>query len=533
MAITIENGQVIIRFAYSAAMVAAIRQALPDAKFYSTPAAHWRVSADSIQQAVAFGQAHGILISDTAKALARATTADTRRGAQIAERAAQAIDLTAPLPSGRQLFEHQRAGVARLIAQAKIILADEMGLGKTTTALVAAKAFQLAHGWRVVVVAPVSLRQNWYTEAEGVGVQIEVHSWAKVPPPPEADFVLIADEAHYAQTLRSQRTKGFLALAGRARCVYALTGTPMKNGRPVNLYPLLLAIGHPIAKDRRAYEQRYCDARKTRFSQWDTSGASNLDELREKARDGVLRRTKAQCLDLPAKTRIFRECEPSPNELIAYRETVAAKRAEIDIKISRGDLPTEAEALVMLTAIRQAASLVKVQTALEIAMDIIEARGSVVIFCEFLKTVELISYKLKGFNIPTRTLTGETKPLERADIVDLFQSGQIGAMVGTIKAGGVGLTLTRASNVILVDRAWTPGDNFQAEDRLHRISQHWPVTAHWLQFGETDKEIDALIVGKQRRIDQVLEGERKTMRGVSTSLERYARKLLEIEMKRR
>lgn len=145
----------------------------------------------------------------------------------------------------------------------------------------------------------------------------------------------------------------------------------------------------------------------------------------------------------------------------------------------------------------------------------------------------MISYKLKGFNIPTRTLTGETKPLERADIVDLFQSGQIGAMVGTIKAGGVGLTLTRASNVILVDRAWTPGDNFQAEDRLHRISQHWPVTAHWLQFGETDKEIDALIVGKQRRIDQVLEGERKTMRGVSTSLERYARKLLEIEMKRR
>jgi SNF2 family DNA or RNA helicase len=115
---------------------------------------------------------------------------------------------------------------------------------------------------------------------------------------------------------------------------------------------------------------------------------------------------------------------------------------------------------------------------------------------------------------------------ERQAIVDRFQGGQSDVFVGTIKAGGVGLTLTAANHVILLDRPWTPGDAEQAEDRLHRIGQGEMVNAIWLQHGAVDQAIDALLEAKQERIELVLRGKRKTLRGLSSPLE-LAKQLLE------
>lgn len=70
------------------------------------------------------------------------------------------------------------------------------------------------------------------------------------------------------------------------------TGTPMKNGRPVNLLPLLAGIRHPLASNKMTFEMRYCNARKTKFCPWDTSGASNLVELQEKLGGKLIRKTK-------------------------------------------------------------------------------------------------------------------------------------------------------------------------------------------------------------------------------------------------
>src|SRR4029077_17422294 len=74
----------------------------------------------------------------------------------------------------------------------------------------------------------------------------------------------------------------------------------------------------------------------------------------------------------------------------------------------------------------------------------------------------------------------------------------------------VGITLTAAQTVLLIDRPWTPGDTIQAEDRLHRIGQKDAVTSLWLQFGGLDQRIDALLQQKQQIIDQVLTGKRAT-----------------------
>jgi hypothetical protein len=66
----------------------------------------------------------------------------------------------------------------------------------------------------------------------------------------------------------------------------------MKNGRPANIFPLLLGVRHPLARNKIEFEKRYCNARKTRFCPWDTTGAAHLPELRELIGPKLLRKTK-------------------------------------------------------------------------------------------------------------------------------------------------------------------------------------------------------------------------------------------------
>jgi superfamily II DNA/RNA helicase len=107
-------------------------------------------------------------------------------------------------------------------------------------------------------------------------------------------------------------------------------------------------------------------------------------------------------------------------------------------------------------------------------------------------------------------LDGDVPKKERQHMIDQFQAREIRTLVCTIGAGGVGITLTAAQTVILIDRPWTPGDTIQCEDRLHRIGQKDAVTSLWIQFGGLDQRIDALLQQKQQIIDQVLTGKRAT-----------------------
>lgn len=521
------SGQDCIKFVarFDADLHFAYKEELSGARFESLPIWGWylpRTSKDA-QQAIEFAERHGFAVDREIKALA-VTPGSYATGKEL-----NAVDLAKPLPDGRTLFNHQQTGARLMIEKCRMINADDMGLGKTATALVAAKAFQLAYGWRVIVLAPISLKLNWMREAAGVGVRIEVYSWAKLPEPPACAYVLIADEAHYAQSLTSRRGKGFQRLAKAAKAVFPLTGTPMKNAKPLNLFPLLLAIRHPLSRDQEYFEQRYCQAKKRKIKLkkldakgrriertiYDASGASNLIELRNLTKDSILRRTKAQCLDLPQKMRVLRDVEPSELDASEYHSIVNAKRAEYEELIRAGAFAEEAQALAMINVIRQAASKVKIADNVQVAEEIIEQDQQIVLFTEFLATAHSLFDQCRQAGLKPELLTGATKTTERQALVDRFQQGKSNVFIGTIQAGGVGITLTKASTIVLVDRAWTPGDCFQAEDRVHRIGQHWPVTAIWSRFGAFDQKYDELILKKQERIDLVLEGERKTMRGVS------------------
>jgi len=455
-----------------------------------------------------------------------------------------------PVANGQVLYAHQREAVQLLIERKRVILAHDLGLGKTRSALLAAKGYELP----VLVICPASLRINWLREAEAVPVPIQVSSWAKLPEPPEEDdYILIADEAHYAQTLKAKRTQGFLSLAGRARAVYALTGTPMKNGRPINLFPLLAACKHPLAQDRRAYEQRYCNAHLRHIGGgrqvYDVSGASHLDELHTRVRDVLLYKKKEECLkDLPPKVRVMRRADISPEAKRTYQTKIDQLRQEHQHRMqqkwsgcdaaSRQELAvTEAtldeemddgqgEALVELGIERQAGSLIKVQSAIDIAQEVLEQGESIVLFTAYRESAHKIAEALDA-----ECLSGDSEPTgeKRQAMIDRFQAGVKRALVCLIGTGGLGHTLTAAQTVVLVDRPWTPGEAEQCEDRLHRIGQQGSVTAIWLQYGPVDERIDALLQRKQERIDLVVEGERKSIRSMAKEILESARHGTSIE----
>jgi hypothetical protein len=164
----------------------------------------------------------------------------------------------------------------------------------------------------IIVIAPCTLLENWRREAEMLGFTcfdrisncpknaklcIYLTSWARIPSPRDVafdNFLVICDEAHAMQSLQSQRTRLAIELCTHVKCKGCIlsTGTPMKNGRPSNLFPLLAAIRHPIARNKIEFEKRYCNARKTKFCLWDITGAKNLQELKMQVGDSLIRMVK-------------------------------------------------------------------------------------------------------------------------------------------------------------------------------------------------------------------------------------------------
>ncbi|MFN9933437.1 MAG: SNF2-related protein [Cyanobacteriota bacterium] len=427
-----------------------------------------------------------------------------------------AADPDAPLIDGRRLFAHQRAAVRWLLARRGAVLADAMGLGKTLSALVAARAMVRCADCRVVVVAPAGLQAHWRQESLALGLRLELHSWARLPPElPEAGTVLIADEAHFAQSLAAARTRAFLRLARhpRLRAVWLLTGTPLRNGRPVQLFPLLAAIGHPLGHDPQVFEERYCQGHwRERGGRrvWEARGASHLEELQRLVRPLVLHRRTQQCLDRPPKERLLLPEQLEGGAARGFERRLDARVADYRRRARLGEVRRDAELLAVLTALRQIGSHYKVPVALKLLRQLLASGEAVVVFTSFVATARRL-HRQCGGDQRAVLLTGAVPSPRRQPLVDAFQAGRRPLLVATYGTAGLGFTLHRARHVVLVERPWTPGDAEQAEDRCHRIGMASGLTSHWLQLGAADALVDDLIADKAERIARVLEspGERR------------------------
>lgn len=513
-----------VHFDYNPAILSDVKSIEPKGRFTSNARGKfWVFPASALEAIVNKLLPSGFILSETVLSHIQAEVEENRINTEAStDRVSWCMNYLNGLANTEwkfKPFKHQWEGVKFFLGQKNLraLIADDMGTGKTFTALMCAKALQAWYkhsegvDTAIYITAPVSLKMNWFKEAAMVSLEVEVFSYAKLPTPLETKkYIVISDEIHYAQNIKSQRTQKWLTLVNNENCagLIELTGTPLKNGRPSNLYPLLLGLQHPIAANRSQYEKRYCDAHATSFTRWDTSGASNLEELNKKISDQMIRRTKVECLDLPDKVFISIECESCTEIENEYDESLMILKQNYLARVDAGEVSENANALVFLGYFRRLASIFKSYHAINMVKELLEQRQSVVVFTDFVESAERIANHfnvtaLTG-SVPTEKTVDSVKVYPRQQLVDDFQSGKNKVFVGTIKAGGVGITLTRASYLIMVDRPFTPGDYNQATDRIHRIGQKNQCTIYDLYAKDIDFIMAALLNQKSDKIDKVL-----------------------------
>jgi SWI/SNF-related matrix-associated actin-dependent regulator 1 of chromatin subfamily A len=301
--------------------------------------------------------------------------------------------------------------------------------------------------------------------------------------------LMIVDEAHYLKNHDSIRGMIVADLVKKLKMEYVwlLTGTPVAN-RPKDLYNLLKIIDHPLAENWQFYVKRYCDGkkitRKLKSGQtktiWLVDGSSNLDELSVRIKNIFMRRMKHEVIDMPDKIIVPTHHELSPSEYIEYEglwEEYLIKRAE---EKKRG---TPDRDLVELILLRQSIALKAIQYTIEMAEDIIENGGKVIIFTSF--SEELLTLQ-EHFGRRCVTHHGSMSNKDKQKSVDVFQSNNdIKIFIGNIISAGVGITLTAADTVIFNSFDWVTGNNEQAEDRAYRIGQKNNVTVYYQLFQDT------------------------------------------------
>ncbi len=414
-------------------------------------------------------------------------------------------DLYKALADGRKPMPHQRYGARWLLARRGALLADDMGLGKTLTVLLAARGFARSSNVRIIVIAPIGLHSHWLKEAIALNVPIELESWASLPKDlPDCGTLLIVDEAHFAQSLKAKRTKSLLRLARhpRLRAIWMLSGTPIKNGRPIQLYPLLAALGHPLTEDQEQYEKYFCNAHwgeRSGKKIWNVEGASNLLELHRLIIPLILKRNKKKILGLPPKVRRYYPIALDSSARRGFNHRLSLVIDHYRDRVKRGLVNSEAESLAVLNSLRQISAEFKLCKVKLILLDLLAKGHSVVVFSSFVQPLLLLNQKFEG-----ELLTGKQSLLEREKAVNKFQNGDSSLLLSTFAAGGLGYTLHRARHVILIERPWTPGEVEQAEDRCHRLGMAGELTCHWPQLGLVDELVDSLLDSKTKLIDIII-----------------------------
>jgi len=384
------------------------------------------------------------------------------------------------------------------------ILADDMGLGKTLEALGAVAGPTL-------IVCPTSVVPNWRAEIVRFrpALKVAVYQGPGRQLDDKADITLcsyailrldaellaarrfatvILDEAQAIKNPDSQVARAAYGLAGDFRV--AMTGTPLEN-RLDELWSLAHFTNRGLLGGRRDFDDRYARP----IADGEAGAAARL---RERLRPFLLRRLKRDVApELPPRTDAVLRVTLDERERGVYDAVRAATRADVIALLDGGGSVMAAlEALLRLRQAachpalvpgQQARSSSKLETLVE-ALENAAADGhKALVFSQWTSLLDLIEPALAAAEIPFTRLDGTTR--DRGGVVAQFQAADgPPVMLLSLKAGGVGLNLTAADHVFLVDPWWNPATEDQAADRAHRIGQDRPVMVYRLVATDTVEE---------------------------------------------
>jgi SWI/SNF-related matrix-associated actin-dependent regulator 1 of chromatin subfamily A len=426
----------------------------------------------------------------------------------------------------RPPMEHQKEAIEKLVRNKKFILADDMGLGKTTSTIIASLE---TGAKKILIVCPASLKINWQREianysdrsvyiAEGkkfsddhdfVIVNYDIlKNFHDIKEKDKSEIMkinfdlVIMDEAHMISNPQAQRTKIANDIASKSNRVWLLSGTPMTS-RPMNYYNLLNLVDSPVAMNWMAYAKRYCNGFQFSVGKrkvWNVTGASNLDELRERTSTHILRRLKEEVLDLPEKiiTPVYlrlksKDYEELMGEYFDWYDQNPEESSSLTIQFGK------------LMKVRKVIAQEKINNTIELAENIIEQGKKVIIFTNFTDTLNQI---YNHFGKSAVYLDGSCSKFHRQNAVDEFQTNdKIKVFVGNLKAAGVGITLTSAEAVIMNDLSFVPAEHSQAEDRSHRIGQKNSTSVYYPLFENTIEGAIYDILNRKKKIISTVMGD--------------------------
>jgi superfamily II DNA or RNA helicase len=424
------------------------------------------------------------------------------------------------------------------------ILADEMGLGKTAQALAHLLAEQQAGRLDrpALVVAPASLIANWQAEAARVAPALRLLTLqgprraADIARITEHDVVLTSYPLLWRDAMALQRQPWHLVLLDEAQMVknagsrtataarrlnarhrLSLTGTPMENhlgelwAQFHFLLPGFLGDARSFARD------------------WRTPIEKNGETLRaqllaRRLAPFILRRRKEQvAAELPPLTEQLHRVPLAGAQRALYESVRLAADERVRRVIEQqgfdGAMVSVLDALLKLrqacndprllappgTAQAAGAPAAKLAWLREMLPSLLAEGRRVLVFSQFTRMLGLIELELSALGLPWLSLTGDTAPPQRAELVARFQRGEQPLMLVSLKAGGVGLNLTAADTVIHVDPWWNPAVERQASARAHRIGQTRSVLVYRLvAAGSIEERLLALQSRKSALAEAVL-----------------------------
>jgi superfamily II DNA or RNA helicase len=497
------------------------------AKYLGEPTKYWQLPLDwldALQQVLPsthFDYAPEVLASKAEQEKRRKLAAlelEIRKEAQQARvnKLLKVARLDEPLANGWLLHDYQKECVRFIFEHEKVLVGDDLGLGKTIQSLKAAATYQQVFDCDIICIVPISTMSNWYREAEYVGCKIQVvgQTAGRIPLATSINrkFVLITDECHAFKNFGSQRTKKWLALCESPHLIanIAMSATPIKNGAPLDILPILKGLKHPLANNKKKFYDRYGSLSQGHLKE--------LHDILTKEQPVMIRRKKKDVLVLPPFTREVVEGELSPEAQKEYNRVFLELQAEYNQRVADSEISNEGWELVLLNHLRHAGSIAKIETSLDMALSILQgvdgdSGEQVVLFTTFRDTAEKLTEAIQNAGFSVGLLTGSTPQKQRQPMFDAFQSKNLDCIVAMAQAGGVGINLFSACKVILVDRDWNL--NEQLEGRCHRQGQKNPVTSYWISHTDVDKFIDNKLLEKAETSDLIVEGYSVGLEGLS------------------
>lgn len=448
-------------------------------------------------------------------------------------------DLTVPHNLKIQPYPYQLKGIARGLELKRFMNCDEPGLGKTLQSIA---TINLANAFPCLVICPSSLKINWlrewekFTDKKAMILTDKVRdTWtfffqtgmhqvfivnyeslkkyfvqrikkAEGWTLRDVEFrnsinlfkSVIIDESHRCKSASTQQAKFCKGICTGKEWVIELTGTPVVN-RPKDLIPQLAILNR--MEDFGGYKpfvNRYCSGQRE---------ASNLKELNFNLwQYCMFRREKSLVLtDLPDKIRQVNTCEITNRKeyMDAERDLIMYLQKYKDADDDKIEKALRGEVMVRINILRQISARGKVRDVIEFVKDFRENGKKIILFCSLHEVVD----QLKRYFPTAVSVTGRDSQDEKQRAVDTFQNDpKTDIIICSIKAAGVGLTLTASSNVAFVEFPWTYADCCQCEDRAHRIGQKDSVTCYYFLGRRTIDEKVYRIIQEKKNIANAVTG---------------------------